>query len=297
MKQLVIISGKGGTGKTVLSGVFASVLKSLNENVVLVDCDVDAANLHLLLHPTIKETHAFQGGSKAVIDPKKCVHCGLCETVCRFEAIHQYPTTHELCVDPIACEGCGFCSHVCPVQAISMQKHTDGEWFISDTRYGTFVHAQLGIGEGNSGKLVSHIRQQAETLAQKQNAHWIIIDGPPGIGCPTTAALTHTDIAVIVTEPTLSGIHDLQRVILLIKRFHVIPYIIVNKYDLNMENTQKIKKISMDAQIPCVGEIPYTEAIPLAITHGKIITESGTHSEIATIFRKIIFTIIQHHQE
>ncbi|MBN1684059.1 MAG: ATP-binding protein [Gammaproteobacteria bacterium] len=285
MKQIAIISGKGGTGKTILAGACAA----LTQNKILVDCDVDAADLHLLLHPTIKEQHPFKGGAKAVIDPKICIKCGQCLSICRFEAIQEKNQTKNFIVDPILCEGCGFCSHICPVNAISMQEHIDGYWFISDTQYGTFVHAQLGIGEGNSGKLVSFIRQKAEEMAKKQNADWIIIDGPPGIGCPTIAATTNTDLAVIVTEPTLSGIHDLQRVLKLVQQLGIPAHVIINKYDLNLKNSQKIKQTCLKAKISYIGEIPYTREIPQAIAQGKIITEYlPKNSILVNTFKNII---------
>jgi len=212
MKQIVVISGKGGTGKTVITGAFASLAK----NKVMADCDVDAADLHLLLQPKIKERHDFRSGLSALIDKKICQQCGKCIAACRFDAI-----TSSFVIDPISCEGCGFCSHICPAGAIKMKENLAGEWFISETRFGPMVHAKLGIAEENSGKLVSLVRQQAKDLAEKGNYDWVIIDGAPGIGCPVIASLTGIDCAVVVTEPTLSGLHDALRVIEVTSHFNV----------------------------------------------------------------------------
>ncbi|NWF52770.1 MAG: 4Fe-4S binding protein, partial [Nitrospirae bacterium] len=203
MKQIVVISGKGGTGKTILTASFASLAK----NKVMADCDVDAADLHLLLQPEIKERHEFRSGVTATIDKELCQGCGECISVCRFNAISE-----DFTVDPISCEGCTICSYVCPAGAIKLEENISGEWFVSETKYGPFVHAKLGIAEENSGKLVSVVRQKAKEIAEKENLDYVIIDGPPGIGCPVIASLANVDLAMIVTEPTLSGIHDMERV-------------------------------------------------------------------------------------
>src|SRR4030042_1695751 len=192
MKQIVVISGKGGTGKTVLTASFAALAK----NKVMVDCDVDAANLHFLLQPVIKERHEFRSGKTARIDAEVCRQCGKCIDVCRFGAIGN-----DFTVDPISCDGCGLCSHVCFAGAITMEENLSGEWFISDTKYGPFVHAKLGIAEENSGKLVAKIRQIAKEIAEKQDLNYVIIDGPPGIGCPVVASLSGVDCALIGTAP------------------------------------------------------------------------------------------------
>ena len=217
MKQIVIISGKGGTGKTVITGAFAA----LAQKKVMADCDVDAADLHLLLEPSIRERHEFKSGKTAVIDKEKCVKCGKCIEVCRFEAINE-----KFNVDGVSCEGCAFCSFACPVDAIKMEENISGEWFISNTRFGPMVHAKLGIAEENSGKLVSLVRKQAKEAAEKTAADWVIIDGAPGIGCPVIASLSGIDCAVVVTEPTLSGLHDADRVISVAKHFGVLTKLI-----------------------------------------------------------------------
>ncbi len=193
MKQIVVISGKGGTGKTVITASLAALARSK----VMADCDVDAADLHLLLNPKIKEKHEFRSGKTAIIDKKLCQQCGKCIAACRFNAISE-----DFTVDPVSCEGCGFCSHICPAEAIEMRENISGEWFISDTRFGPLVHARLGIAEENSGKLVTLVRQKAKESAENRGLDWVIIDGAPGIGCPVIASLSGVDCALVVTEPT-----------------------------------------------------------------------------------------------
>ncbi|MFA7254916.1 MAG: ATP-binding protein [Candidatus Omnitrophota bacterium] len=264
MKQIVVISGKGGTGKTMLTGAFASLAK----NKVMVDCDVDAANLHLLLHPSIKERNIFKSGAFAKIDPVLCTHCGQCSDACRFQAISS-----EFAVSPIACEGCGLCARLCPVNAIRMKENTAGEWFISETRYGPFVHAKLGIAEENSGKLVAKVREAAKEIAEKNGATHIIIDGPPGIGCPVIASLSGVDLALIVTEPTLSGLHDAERVIDLAEHFNVQTQLVINKWDINPEASEKIERYCESRRVPVIGKIPFARAVIESVIAGKPITE------------------------
>jgi len=264
MKHILIISGKGGTGKTVVSGSLAALAK----NSLMVDCDVDAADLHLLLHPVIRERHDFRSGQTAVIDQDLCRRCGKCIAVCRFEAIKQDST-----IEPFSCEGCGLCSLVCPHGAIHMEENISGEWFISDTRYGPFVHAKLGIAEENSGKLVSKIRQVAKELAQQQSRDYVIVDGPPGIGCPVIASLTGVDCALIVTEPTLSGLHDAKRVAEVAEHFHIPVKFVINKYDLNLDMTKKIEDFCREQDIPVIGKIGFDKAVVQALVQGKTIVE------------------------
>ena len=202
MKELVIISGKGGTGKTTFTASFAALAKQ----AVFADCDVDAADLHLLLHPEIQRREEFRSGSTAFIDQEKCTHCGRCQELCRFDAINDSHT-----IDPFSCEGCTVCFHFCPANAIDMRENLCGEWFISETQYGQMVHARLAPAEENSGKLVAIVRQQAKRIAEEQQKSLIVIDGPPGIGCPVISSLAGVDMVLVITEPTLSGIHDLQR--------------------------------------------------------------------------------------
>jgi MinD superfamily P-loop ATPase len=243
MKQITLISGKGGTGKTVISGCLAA----LAQDKVMADCDVDAADLHLLLHPQIKEKHEFKAGSKAILDEEKCILCGRCIQVCRFSAI--YEEEDKIVIDPVACEGCGVCALDCPEQAIQMQENISGEWYISNTKFGPLVHAQLGIAEENTGKLVTLVRQNARTIAQKNGLNLIVIDGPPGIGCPVIAAITGVDLVVVVTEPTLSAISDLDRVLTLTRHFGIETIVLINKNDINYENTEKIESFCQKKNI------------------------------------------------
>jgi MinD superfamily P-loop ATPase len=264
MKQIVIISGKGGTGKTVLTASFAA----LSKNKVMADCDVDAADLHLLLQPEIKERHEFRSGVTATIDKELCQGCSECISVCRFNAISE-----DFTIDPVSCEGCTICSYVCPVGAIKLEENLSGEWFVSETKYGPFVHATLGIAEENSGKLVSVVRQKAKEIAEKENLDYIIIDGPPGIGCPVIASLSGVDLALIVTEPTLSGIHDMGRVAIVAKHFGVPTKVVINKFDINQENTKEIKKICQKEDIEVVAQLPFSQKVSKSIVQGMPLVE------------------------
>lgn len=281
MKQIVVISGKGGTGKTVLTGSFASLAK----NKIMVDCDVDAADLHLLLHPVIKERHEFRSGKTARLNKKICDQCGKCIVACRFEAIKE-----DFTIDPISCEGCALCSHVCPSAAITMSENIAGEWFVSDTKYGPFVHAKLGIAEENSGKLVAKVRQVAKEIAKKEKLDYIIIDGPPGIGCPVIASLSGVDCALIVTEPTLSGLHDAERVMEVAGHFKVPVKLVVNKYDLNSEMTTNIENFCKSKDIAVIGKIGFDKAIVESMVAGKtIIDYSGgrTRKDVISIWEEL----------
>lgn len=264
MKQIVIISGKGGTGKTVVTGSLAA----LADKKIMVDCDVDAADLHLLLHPTVKERNEFRSGKTALIDKKLCKQCGKCIVACRFEAIKP-----DFTIESFLCEGCALCSRICPYGAIRMEENIAGEWFVSDTKYGPFVHAKLGIAEENSGKLVAKIRQIAKELAQKQSLEYVIIDGPPGIGCPVIASLSGVDCALIVTEPTLSGLHDARRVIEVARHFNIPVKLVVNKYDLNIDMTGQIESFCKENAIPVIGNIPFDKIIVESMVRGKTIVE------------------------
>ena len=264
MKQIVVISGKGGTGKTVLTASFAALAK----NKVMADCDVDAADLHLLLKPSLKECHEFKSGATAVINKELCTECGRCVAVCRFDAISE-----DYVVDPVSCEGCAFCCYACPAKAIKMEENTSGEWFISDTRFGPMVHAKLGIAEENSGKLVTLVRQKAKEIAKKEGLDWVIVDGSPGIGCPVIASISGVDFALVVTEPTLSGLHDADRVIKVVKHFGVPAKLVINKHDLNAEIMKKIEDYCGKNDIPLIGKIPFDESVVKAVVEGKTIIE------------------------
>jgi len=264
VRQIVIISGKGGTGKTVITGAFAALAK----NKVMADCDVDAADLYLLLKPSIKETREFRSGKTAFIDKTKCVECGKCIELCRFSAIRE-----DFIVSGVSCEGCAFCSFACPSNAIEMKENVAGEWFISDTRFGPMVHAKLAAAEENSGKLVSLVRNEARKLAEKTNADWVIIDGAPGIGCPVIASLSGIDLAVVVTEPTLSGLHDADRVIRVAKHFGVLVKVIVNKYDLNPDMAKKIEEYCKKNEITLLGKVPFDKCVVESVVEGTTIIE------------------------
>jgi MinD superfamily P-loop ATPase len=263
MKEIVVLSGKGGTGKTSIVGSLAALAKSK----VLADCDVDAADLHLLLQPAILEKHDFRGGQTAVIDMDKCVQCGLCQEVCRFHAITDFQ------VSPISCEGCGFCARVCPSGAITMQENIAGQCFTSDTRYGTLVHARLGIAQENSGKLVALVRQKAKALAEKQDAAYIVSDGPPGIGCPVISSLSGASLALLVTEPTLAAIHDLERILEVCRHFDVPTLVCINKYDINEENTRRIENYCLTSKTDVISRITYDNVFTDAMVHGQPVVE------------------------
>jgi MinD superfamily P-loop ATPase len=274
MKQVVVISGKGGTGKTVITGAFAALAK----NKVLADCDVDAADLHLLLQPDIKERHEFKSGQTALIDKKICQLCGQCIVACRFDAIsgpvsEGNITSKDFTVDHISCEGCAFCSYICPVGAIRMQENISGEWFISETRFGPMVHAKLGIAEENSGKLVSLVRKQAKELAEKNNCDWVIIDGAPGIGCPVIASLSGIDCALVVTESSLSGLHDALRIIDVTRHFKVPVKLVINKHDLNLAMSNQIEQYCQNHGIPLIGKIRFDKSVVEAMVEAKTIIE------------------------
>ncbi len=263
MREIVVLSGKGGTGKTTIVGSLAA----LAESKVLADCDVDAADLHLLLAPKIKEEHDFRSGRAAVIDADKCTQCGLCQEVCRFDAIHDYVA------DPVACEGCGFCAQVCPEGAITMQERLAGRWFISETKYGPLVHARLGIAEENSGKLVALVRRQAREMAERDGYDYIISDGPPGIGCPVISSLSGAHLALLVTEPTLSGRHDLERVLGVCRHFGVTAAVAINKYDINEANTAAIEDYCRRNDVAVVARIPFDNVVTEALVAGQPVVE------------------------
>ena len=268
MKQMCIISGKGGTGKTTVAGSFAA----LSENAVLADCDVDAANLHLLLQPESKETMEFQGLKLASIDSEKCIQCGKCEENCRFNAIKDFK------VDPIHCEGCKVCVIVCPVDAVDFIDRICGYAYISETKYGPLAHADLIPGMENSGKLVTLVRQNAKKLAEEGNFSYVLVDGPPGVGCPVIASLADINVSLVVVEPTLSGIHDLKRALQLLDHFSIEPIVCVNKYDLNEENTSHIASFCSAEDIELVGMIPFDPNVTKAMVNGQPVVEYAPDS-------------------
>jgi MinD superfamily P-loop ATPase len=263
MKELVVLSGKGGTGKTSLVASFAA----LTQSKVLADCDVDAADLHLVLQPTKRANHEFWSGQVAVIDKEKCTQCGLCQDLCRFGAINDFN------VDPVSCEGCCFCFHICPAEAIIMKENMSGHWFISDTKYGPLVHARLGIAQENSGKLVALVRQQARGIAESDRLDYIVSDGPPGIGCPVISSLSGADLALLVTEPTQSGIHDLERVLDVCHHFGIPALVCVNKYDINEDNTRRIEDYCLVQGLKVAAKIPFDNVVTEAIVKGVPVVE------------------------
>jgi MinD superfamily P-loop ATPase len=263
IKQLAIVSGKGGTGKTTIAAAFAALAK----NKVMVDCDVDAADLHLLLQPKIVTQEKYFGGRSPYVDLDKCTQCGLCTEVCRFHAIENG------IVNTISCEGCGFCSHICPESAIAMEEAFSGDWFVSETPYGPFIHARLGIGEENSGKLVTVVRKKAVEIAKEKNLDLILIDGPPGIGCPVTASLTGVNLVLAITEPTLSGMHDLERVLKLSDHFKIPSMVCINKFDLNLENSAHIASYCKKNGSRLIGQIHYEPRVVEALVNRKTVMD------------------------
>lgn len=265
MHEIVILSGKGGTGKTTITGSFAA----LCDNKVLADCDVDAANLHLLLKPTVKKTEEFWCGQNAVIDANQCMQCALCEEICRFNAINDFK------VDHLSCEGCGFCKSVCPINAIEMSPDLAGYIYTSDTDYGKMVHAKLGIGQDNSGKLVTEVKRRTRAIAEQNNCDFIICDGSPGIGCPVISSLAGADLALLVVEPTLSGIHDMERVLDVCFRFKTNTMVCINKYDINRNNTALIKSYCNNLGVQIAGEIPFDNSVTKSLLSGKTVVEAS----------------------
>ncbi len=266
MKQIVVISGKGGTGKTTMTASLATLAEGA---AVLADCDVDAPDLHLILKPRVLETFDFLGLKTALIDPDKCTECGECEKACRFDAISDFV------VDPASCEGCKVCTIVCPSEAVSMVDRISGHAYVSETRFGPMVHADLFPGEEASGKLVTMVREISARVAEKEKKDLIIIDGSPGIGCPVIASITGTDIALVMTEPSISGVHDLERILEVTRHFGVEAMVSINKYDLNLEMTGKIEGLCRDMGVEIAGKLPFDPGVVGAMISGKTLVEAG----------------------
>jgi len=291
MTELVVLSGKGGTGKTSFVASFAALAK----NAVLADCDVDAADLHLILDPAIQRREEFSAGKRARIEPDQCTGCGKCRDVCRFVAVSpDGPSNSRLektfRIDPIACEGCGVCAWFCPEKAIDFAAAVNGEWYVSETRHGPMVHAKLGIAEENSGKLVSTVRQEARKIAHERTCDLIIIDGSPGIGCPVIASITGASLLLVVTEPTVSGMHDLNRVADLAKHFGVPGLVCVNKWDLNPEMTAAIEAEAVNRTQTIAGRVRYDRSV----TESQILKQSvveyqknGCAEDIRVLWRAV----------
>jgi MinD superfamily P-loop ATPase len=295
VKEIVVISGKGGTGKTSFVAAFAALAK----NAVLADCDVDAADLHLVLEPKKKQTNDFSGGKKASIIAEKCIGCGKCQDMCRFDAIHINGEANGVLektfvVDPVSCEGCKVCVEFCPVDAIEFNDCINGQWFISDTRFGPMVHAKLGIAEENSGKLVTVIRKEAKKIAQEKKKDLLIVDGSPGIGCPVIASITGADLVLIVTEPTLSGKHDLDRVSRLASNFGIETLVCINKADINPQITAQISEEALQRRLKVIGKIPYDEAFTKAqIIKASVVEYTGgaITEQIKALWRQVTYAL------
>ncbi|MEJ2704733.1 MAG: ATP-binding protein [Sedimentisphaerales bacterium] len=295
MRELVVISGKGGTGKTSIVAAFAALAK----NAVLADCDVDAADLHLVLEPKVKQTHDFSGGKQASIITEKCTGCGKCQDMCRFDAIQFNGQRNDLVdrtftIDPVSCEGCKVCVEFCPADAVGFNDHINGQWFVSDTRFGPMVHAKLGIAEENSGKLVTLIRKEAKTIAQEQKKDLLLVDGSPGIGCPVIASITSADLVLVITEPTLSGKHDLDRVSRLTANFGIETLVCVNKADVNSQITDQINQEVQSRGLRMIGQIAYDEAFTKAqMMKASVVEYTGgaITEQIRAVWRQVTYAL------
>lgn len=275
MRQIAIVSGKGGTGKTSITSAFASIAK----NTILVDCDVDAADLFLTIQPTILKSVEYEGGKIAVIDESICTNCGICMDLCRFDAISL--VNDQTTISEFSCDGCKLCEIACPVHAIHLEENMDSNWFESMTRFGPMIHAKLGIGEDNSGKLVTEIRNYAIKKAKEENLGTVLIDGPPGIGCPVISTLTGVSLALMVTEPTLSGKHDLLRLIELTKGFKLKTYVMINKFDLNSDISKEIEDLCLNEGIEVLAKVPFNRHFVDAMVNQKTVIEYAPDSELA----------------
>jgi MinD superfamily P-loop ATPase len=283
INEIAVISGKGGTGKTTV----CVALGTIAENVVMADCDVDAPDVHILLNPSIKSKTDFVASKVAVIDPDVCTECGLCEDKCRFHAITNSR------VDPISCEGCGVCAHICPENAIEMVDRQSGYLYDSDTRIGPLIHARLLPGEGNSGRLVTEVRKLSTGVATEKGVSTVLIDGSPGIGCPVIATVTGIKLGVIVTEPTMSGIHDMQRVAELLDKFRVKTTVIINKYDLNLENTEAIERYCKNNNIEILGKIKFDTVMTKSMVATQALPEYAPDHEITHLLRNVWARILE----
>jgi MinD superfamily P-loop ATPase len=277
VKELVVVSGKGGTGKTVITAAFAALAK----DHVIADCDVDAPNLHLLMHPVVQQTEDFVGSKLAVISENACTKCGACKAACRFGAI-----TEALRVDRILCEGCGVCQVVCPSNAVRMETRVSGQVYVSETGYGPMVHALLHAGEGNSGKLVTQVRKTAEGVAQSRNKTLLLVDGPPGIACPAIAAITGVTAGLAVTEPSAAAIHDLERLLQLFAHFDIPAMVLINKSDLSSGKSEKIERYCRQVGVEVLGRIRYASIVAKAVVAARpVVVHSPNHSISAGIRR------------
>jgi MinD superfamily P-loop ATPase len=286
LREYVIISGKGGTGKTSITASFAV----LAGDAVIADCDVDAADLHLVLKPVVKRREIFKSGHEAVIQGQLCTGCGLCRDMCRFDAVTCDDRENRYSIDPLACEGCAVCVHFCPAEAIAFPERICGEWFASETRCGPMVHARLGIAAENSGKLVARVREQARIAARESGRNLLLVDGPPGIGCPVIASITGSDAVLIVTEPTLSGEHDLGRALSLVRHFGLPAAVCVNKYDINLEMTERIEHLAEQEGALPVGRVRYDGSVTRAQLEARAVVEGdgGAGKDIEKLWENLL---------
>jgi MinD superfamily P-loop ATPase len=282
VSEIAIISGKGGTGKTTIAASFASVA----QNLVVADCDVDAPDLHMLLNPNVKKETLFQASKVAKIDFERCTECGVCEEHCRFDAVRPPQ------IDPIACEGCGVCEYVCPEQAIRMVNRVSGHLYESETRFGPMAHAKLLPGEGNSGKLVTEVRKLGQRIAKTAKLNQVLIDGSPGIGCPVIATVAGIQLGIIVTEPTVTGIHDMERVLTLLERFKIIAKVVINKFDINENNTKRIEKYCENRDIEVLGKLRFDPITTKSMIAAKTLPEFAPDSELTKMLHDIWFKAI-----
>ena len=285
MKEIVVISGKGGTGKTSITSSLAILA---GKDVILADCDVDAADMHILMRPDFAEKHEFYSGKTAEIIQDECTKCGKCMQVCRFDAISIIDGKYI--VDPISCEGCEYCARICPVQTIEMKENLSGHWYRSNIRTGTkMIHAKLGIGSDNSGKLVAQVKKEAKKTAETENKNMVLVDGPPGVACPVVSSLSGADYVLLVTEPTVSGVHDLKRVYELAKKFRIKAGCVINKADLNESKTKQITDFLEKENIELLSVIPYDESFSRAMVEGKAVVEieGSVKKQIEIIWEKI----------
>ncbi len=289
MKEIIVLSGKGGTGKTSITASLAA-LGSGSSRVVLADCDVDAADLHLILDPRIQERHEFVSGHLALIHQDRCARCGLCASLCRFDGVDRGPDgSYHIG----ACEGCGVCVDSCPNKAISFPERHSGEWYVSQTRFGPLVHAELKPGAENSGKLVTIVRKAAREAATRYEADYLLVDGSPGIGCPVIASITGANLILVVSEPSLSGIHDLRRVMELATHFKVPLMVVINKEDINLDVSERIRKTCQDHEIPLAGSVSYDTTVTAAQMRGLSVVEYATGSLAATQMAAIWKNILE----
>jgi len=288
MKEITIISGKGGTGKTTVTAALACT----GSNLVLCDGDVDAADLHLILNPKILETHIFEGAWVASIDQDLCAHCGICLEYCRFDAI-SVDESGKRSIDPFKCEGCRLCERICPSQAIHSEKSINNSWFVSETRAGIMTHASMGPGEENSGKLVSQVRKKAREIAKETGANYLLTDGPPGTGCAAISSITGCNAVLLVIEASKSSLHDAQRLVELVRQFDIPLFAIINKFDIHIEVSKEIEAFLAEQSIPMLGKIPFDESVVRAMVAGQSVPEYDPESEFTRIVHSAWDQIIQ----